>query len=189
MSEDLALKVAALKVVSDYTTQRYNEARKEIGATMHRGDRQMARSPLGEVKLGAVTKTDPKCTALIADESAFTAWVEQHYPERMVYDFDVIGSEQEVKALLFEHAPHLLRKVAKPDPELVKQIRQDSVSIGVPMGPGGEVDVDGVEVKTPEPVVTCKPDPNALAAVVDLFRAGRLSFESLVRPELLGGEA
>ena len=39
----------------------------------------------------------------ITDETAFVAWVQQNYPERMVYDFDVIGSDPEVKAVLYSH--------------------------------------------------------------------------------------
>jgi hypothetical protein len=187
-NEDLALRVASLKVVSEYTARRYNEARAEAAAVMQRGDRLMARSPLEGVKIGAVTKTDPKATARVTDDAAFTAWIHKHYPDRMEFDFVIIGSDQEVISVLFEHAPHLLRKVTKPDPELVKQIRTDSASLGAPIGPAGEADVDGIEVTTPEGVVSCKPDPNALAAVVDLIRAERLSLEDLVRPELPGGE-
>ncbi|WP_116051911.1 hypothetical protein [Amycolatopsis palatopharyngis] len=186
-NDDLALRVAALKVVSDYTTRRYNEARAEAAERMERGDRLMARSPLAGVKVGAVSKSDPKPVARVTDEKAFTDWVRKNYPDRMVYDFDVIGSTQEVVSVLFEHAPHLLRKITKPDPELVREIRADSVGLGAPVGPAGEADVDGLEVTTPDGIVSCKPDPEALAAVVDLIRADKLSLEGLVRAELPGG--
>lgn len=181
------LTVAALKVISDYTLKRYNEARAELAARMQRGDRMIARSPLGDVKVGTVSKTDPKPVARITDESAFTAWVQENYPDRMVYDFDVIGSDQEVKAVLFEHAPHLLRKVTKPDLEFVRGVRQDSLFVGAPVGPGGEAEVPGLAVDQPEGDVRCRPDEDGLAAVLELFRADRLTLESLVRPELPGG--
>jgi hypothetical protein len=183
--DDLTLRVAALKVVSEYTAQCYREARVQIGERMARGDRLMARSPLG--KLGAVSRSDPKPTSRITDQSEFTAWVEKHYPERMVLDFEVIGSTQEIVSVLFEHAPYLLRKISKPDPELVKEIRQDSVKVGAPIGPGGEV-VDGLEVSTPDAVVSCKPDDDALSVVAQLIRSNALTFDELVTPALPGGE-
>jgi len=36
--------------------------------------------------------------------------------------------------------------------------------------------------------VSCRPDPDAFAVVVELVRSERLSFESLVHPTLPGGE-
>lgn len=187
-TEDLALRVAALKVVSDYATRRYNEARAEAAAKMRRGDRLMGRSPLGEVKVGAVSKSDPKATARISDEQALTRWIAEHYPEHVAYDFDIVGSHEEVAAVLFEHAPHLLRKITIVDQDTIKRIKSESAALGAPVGPGGEADIEGIEVTVPEGVVSCKPDPNALAAVIDLFRSNQLSFESLVHPELPGGE-
>lgn len=187
-NDNLVLRVAALKVVSDYAKRRYDAARAEAAAVMRRGDRLMARSPLNELdKLAAVSKTDPKPVARVSDETALLAWVERHYPDKVGWDFDIIGSDQEVKAVLFEHAPHLLRKIRLADPELVKQIRSDSAALGAPIGPGGEADVDGVTVETPEGTVACKPTDDALGVVVDLARAGVLSLEELVRPELPGG--
>jgi hypothetical protein len=189
-NEELALRVAALKVVTEFTLQRYNDARAELGGKMQRGDRLMARSPLdGETKIGAVTKSDPKAVAQISDKAAFEAWVAETYPDRMERDYEIIGSHQEVAAILFESAPHLLRPIVKVDPELVKQIRSDSAKLGCPIGPSGEADVPGVVVSTPEGVVACRPDDNALVAVIDLFRAEKLTLESLTFPELPGGDA
>jgi hypothetical protein len=189
-NDELAVRVAALKVISDLTSECYNEARAELGKRMQRGDRLMARSPLdGAPKIGAVTLSDPKTVAQISDARAFGAWVAENYPDRMERDYEIVGSHQEVAAVLFENAPHLLRPVVKPDPELVKQVRQDSAKLGCPIGPSGEADVPGVVVSTPDGVVACKPDPDALAAVIDLFRADKLTLESLTFPELPGGAA
>lgn len=187
---DLDLMVATLKVVSEVFSQRYDEARGEIAASMNRGDRRVARSPLdGSPKIGTVTFSDPKPVAQINDMPAFLAWVQEHYPERITRDFEIIGSHQEIAAVLFESAPHLLRPVVTVDPELVKQVRTESAKLGVPIGPAGEADIDGVVVDTPAAVVSCRPDENALAAVVDLFRTNRMSLESLTFPQLPGAEA
>lgn len=185
MTEDLALKVAALKVVSDYTKEAYDESRKRIATAMERGDRKMARA--GGVKLGAVSMSDPKPVARITDEQALTSWVLDNYPDAMESGYEVIGSLREIVDVLFEHAPHLLRKVARVDQDWLKAVRLESAKLGAVVGPGGEVDVPGLEVFTPDPVVSCKPSEEALPAVVELFRSRQLSLESL--GELPGGAA
>lgn len=187
-TEDLALRVAALKVVADTARDAYNQARADAAAVMQRGDRLMGRSPLDGAKIGAVTKTDPKPVCRITDESALTDWVVEHYPNHVEFDFDVIGSDQEVKSVLFEHAPHLLRRTRTISPDLLRQLREDSTALGAPVGPGGEADVPGLVVEIPEGTVSCRPDPDAFAVVVELVRSERLSFESLVHPTLPGGE-
>lgn len=184
---DEVLRTAALKVVADYAQSCYNQARAEMAATMEKGDRLTARSPLDGSKLGSVSKTDPKPVALITDEKAFTEWMLANYPDSVAYDFDVIGGDQEVKAVLFEHAPELLRRKTIPSPELVKRIRHDSIQLGTPIGPNGEAEIDGLEVKIPEGDVRCRPEEGALVAVIELFRAGRLSLEELVLPQLPAG--
>lgn len=189
MRDELVLKVAALKVVSDYTKTRYDESRAEVAEMMERGDRKMCRSPLGDVKIAAVSMSDPKAVALISDEAAYTEWVRQTYPDAIESAFHIIGSDAEVVAVLFEYAPHLIRRTEKVDPEFTSAVRRESAALGDPIGPGGEADIPGVKVSTPNPVVSCKPTEDALAAVVDLFRAERMTLESLVRPELPGGAA
>lgn len=187
-TEDLALRVAALKIVADMSRDAYNQARATAAAAMQCGDRLMGRSPLDGAKIGAVTKTDPKPVCRITDQSALTDWVAEHYPNHVEFDFDVIGSDQEVKSVLFEHAPHLLRRTRTIAADLLRQLREDSAAIGAPVGPGGEADIPGLVVETPEGTVSCRPDPEAFSAVAELVRSGRLSFESLVRPSLPGGE-
>lgn len=187
MNDNDILRLAALKVVSDYTKKCYDLARAEAAAQMERGDRRIAR--VDSEKLGAVSKTDPKPVALIGDEAAFTEWLLANYPDSVAYDLDIIGSDQEVKAVLFEHAPQLVRSKKVPSPDLVRRIKNDSAQLGVPIGPSGEAEIPGLTVSQPDGDVRCKPDEGALATVIHLFRAGKLDLESLVLPELTGGES
>jgi hypothetical protein len=183
------LRVAALKVVADYAKDCYETARKGMAGSMEKGDRLTARSPIDGSKIASVSKTEPRKVAVVFDQEAFTKWLLANYPESVGYDFDITGSDQEVKSVLFEHAPHLLRRRVVPSPELVKRIKQDSVQLGVPIGPNGEAEIDGFRVDEPEGDVRVRADEGALVAVVELFRAGRLTLEELVLPQLPAGDA
>lgn len=171
MSDDLALRVATYKVLADFAKAQYDDARAQIAARMERGDRLMAVTPDG-VKLAAVSKKDPKPMALVVDAAALREWIAEHYAERMIDDLDVIGSDVEVKEALFQHAPHLLRQVSKADPDMVRSILTESRKHGMPAGPNGEVEIPGVQVDTPEGVVSCLPTGEAMAAVVDMLQRG-----------------
>lgn len=173
MSDDLAVQVAVFKALKDHATSRYNEVRAELAARMANGDRLMAVTVNG-IKLGAVSKKDPKRVAAVVDEPALRNWVVENYPDRLVEDLDVIGSDEEVKEVLLRHAPGLLRQVSRPGPDLVRQILTDSARIGTPVGPGGEAEVPGVKVDQPEGTVSCLSTEDALPAVVDMLDAGTL---------------
>lgn len=183
-TNDLVLRTAALKAISDYTTKAYNAARAEVAGVLGRGDRKMARSPLDDTKLGAVYVTDPKPQCLVTDEAELTEWMAEHYPAAIESGYEIAGSEAEVVAVLFEHAPHLLRRIRRVDSEQLRELRANSIALGAPIGPGGEADVPGIEVHTPDGVVTCKPDAAAIHAVVALFRAGRLELDGTVLPAI-----
>lgn len=188
-NDDLALRVAALKVVKEFTAGKYEEARAEIAKTMGRGDRLMARSPLDDSKIGAVSMSDPKPTAKVTNESALMAWLAQHYPEHIHNGYEINATTEQVTRVLFEHAPHLLQKVRRIKPDVLSSITKASAALGQPVGPGGEADVPGITVETPDPVVSCKPaDDSALTAVMDLIRAERLGIDGVVRPEIPASE-
>lgn len=181
---DLALKAAALKTISDYTRAKYDEARTELAATMGQGDRVIARSPLDNTKVGAVYVTDPKPVCRITDQAALTDWMVEHYRELTETGYEICGSDSEVIAVLFEHAPHLLRQYRRVKPDDMRELRAAAVTLGQPVGPGSEVDIPGIEVDHPEGVVSCKPDPGALQTVLALHRAGRLQLDGTVLPEI-----
>lgn len=181
---DLAVPVAVLKVLSEHTGQRYDEARADAARTMAQGDRRIVRSPLDGAKLGAVYMTDPTPKLVITDRALLTEWYEQHYPEAMEDGYEVAGSDAEVIDVLFAHAPHLLRTVHRIAGSALSALRKESSALGQVVGPGGELDVPGVEIERSEGTVGCRPDPAALAAVQKLFAAGRLTLDGTLRPAL-----
>lgn len=187
---DPILHVAALRVLADYTRERYNAAKEDQAAQMNRGSRLVARSPLGmQRKIAALSLTDPKPVARITDRAAFTAWVKENYPEAVSSAGRIVGSDKEVAAVLFEHAPHLITWDTKVDPAFEVAVRTGSASLGAPVAPNGETDIPGLVVELPEPQVRCVPEKDALAEVVHLFRVGKLSLDSFTHPELPDGVA
>jgi hypothetical protein len=184
MPDDLFLKTAALKVISEFTADRYNDARAEVAKTLNKGDRKTVRSPLGDVKVGQVWVTDPKPVCSITDRAALTDWLQANYPAMTETGYEVIGSEAEIIAVLFEHAPHLLREVRRINTDQLRELKANCVALGQVVGPGGEADVPGLAVSEPDGVVTCKPDTAGFQAVMDLYRAGRLELDGTLRPEL-----
>lgn len=188
-NEDLVLRVAALKVISEFTTGQYNEARKEIAPTMERGDRLMARSPIDKAKIGAVSMTDPKPTVRVSDLAALTEWLTVNYPAVMKSTYEVCGTDEQVRRVLFEHAPDMLRQVTRIDPEQLKELKANALELGQPVGPGGEMDMPGLVVEVAEGVVTCKPDyATAMPAVRALMAAELLSLDGTVRRSITAEE-
>lgn len=176
---DPVLHVAALRVLADYTRERYNAAKDEQAVQMKRGDRLTARSPLGvKRKIAALSLTDPKPVAQITDRAAFTAWVKEHYPDVVDTTERIVGSDAEVIAVLTKYAPHLVKPESKVDPAFEVAIRTESAALGAPIAPNGETDIPGVTVGVPTPQVRCTVEKDALAEVIHLFRIGRLSLDS-----------
>lgn len=186
---DLALKLAALKVLSDYTTQCYLIARAEAARTMKRGERLVARSPVDDQKIAVIPMSDPKTVATVVDEPALTEWLKEHYPEKVISGYKVTGTQAEVVNVLFEHAPHLIRRTEAIQLEALHEIRRTSAALGQPIGPGAELDIPGIEVTTPDPVVTCRPTEDALAIIKDLHSQGVLELDGTVHIALPEGAA
>lgn len=181
---DPAVPVAVLKVLSEHTGLRYDEARADAAKTMAQGDRRIVRSPLDGAKLGAVYMTDPSPKLVVTDRAALTDWIETSHPNLMEDGYEVSGSEAEVVNVLFAHAPHLLRPIRRISGAALSALRKECAALGQVIGPAGEADVPGIEIETSEGVVGCRPDPAALAAVQKLFAAGRLTLDGTLRPAL-----
>jgi hypothetical protein len=186
--DELMLRVAALKVLSDFTKAEYDGARAEAAKVMTPGDRRQVRSPLDGSKIGPVSMSDPKSMSVVTDEPALTEWMTERYPEHVESGYKIIGSDPEVMSVLFAHAPHLLRRTQRVRRDVLMQLHADAVRLGTPVGPGGEVDMPGVEIQEREPVVSCRPDPEtALLAVMELVH-NRHMFIDGTRAELEVGE-
>jgi hypothetical protein len=186
MADPLARRLAVFKALEVYAKEQYDQVRAEMSARMARGDRLTALTEDEEVKLGVVSKTDPKPRALITNATALRQWIEATYPDHIVEDLDVIGSDEEVKEVLLQHAPALLRQVSKADPDIVRAILAVSAKAGTAVGPGGEADVPGIEIDRAEGVVSCKPTDDALPVVREMLQRGTLDLFDVLP---VGGDA
>lgn len=182
--DELITKTAILKVISEFTKDSYDEHRAKAAGLLGKGDRKIARSPLDGSKLGAVYVTDPKPQCRITDQQALTDWMVENYVELTETGYEVIGSEKELIDVLFEHAPHLLRQIRRVKADDMRELRAAAITLGQPIGPGSETDIPGIEVSTPDGVVTCKPADTAFQSVMDLHRAGRLQLDGTVLPAI-----
>lgn len=187
---DAVLRVAALKVLKDYVTAAYDEAREEMKTRLSKGDRLTARSPLNDEKIGAVWLTDPERVASVADPAALLSWVEMHYPEKVHRPYRVVASEAQIETLLFQERPEWLVREEKVLPAFVAELLKLAAQVGEAVGPGGEMGVPGIAVKVREGVVTCRPDKDkALPLVLELHQSGVLSLDGTVRVEIEGDVA
>jgi len=187
---DAVLRVAALKVLKDYVASAYDEAREELKGHLSRGDRLTARSPLNDEKIGAVWLTDPDRVATVIDPAALLSWVEMHYPEHVHQPYRVAASDEQIRSLLFEQKPEWLIREEKVAPVFVKELLTLAAKTGEPVGPGGEMDVPGIAIKTREGVVSFRADPdNALPLVLELHQAGVLGLDGTIRREIEGDAA
>jgi hypothetical protein len=186
--DDLMLRVAALKVLSEFTRNAYNEARSEATKVLNRGDRRQVYSPVDGSKIGPVSMSDPKDVSVVTDEAALTEWMAQRYPEHVESGYKILGGDREIISVLFAHAPHLLKRTQKVKRDVLMALHADAVKLGQPVGPGGEVDVPGLDVTRSEPVVSCRPDPEtALLAVMEMVHNNKLFIDG-TQPELEAGE-
>jgi hypothetical protein len=187
---DLALKVAALKVLQDYIVDCYTKARAEAAATMKRGERLVARSPLDETqKIATLPMSDPNKVTEIVDEEALVGWYRKHYPDKVMSGYKVIGSQTELVAVLFRHAPHLIKRTEALQLEALHELKRSSAALGQPIGPGKELGIPGVKVTTPDPVLTCRPTEEAFDIIRHLHAEGVLELDGTIHIALPEGAA
>lgn len=155
------LRAAVLKVLAERVLAAKKDAGDEAKDSMRVGDR--LNPELDGVRIASVTKAKGRSTTTVrvTDEAALTAWVAQHYPDKIV------------------------RSV---DRSLRETILYSSKSAGEPCGPGGELDVPGLEVehREGEPTLSVRLTDEAEAAVEAMWAVGGLGLDGTVR-ELSGG--
>lgn len=181
MNPERMQRLVALKVVKDETSRLYADALKEdTGLTP--GSKLMVYSPVDGKKLGAVSMSDPDEKPVITDEKVFAAWVEKTYPDDIEWDFEIVGTHEQVCDVLFNHAPALVKRIAKVTPHFRARVLEESLEHGAPVGPGGELDLPGVAMLKGEPRVSCLAAKEALPSVARLMRE-HLPLELLAGPD------
>lgn len=186
---DRLFQIAALKAMSSSLMQKYDELRAEALAELNPGDQRMILSPLdGKTPIGRVSRSSPKDIPIIVDEEALTAWMVENYRDQTESVYDIVGTLEQVKAVLFEHAPRLLKRRSRVRQDARKQLLSDAAVMKHPVGPGGEADMPGIKfLPNSQDFVACRPDKDALLALFELRRAGRIDLDGALLPALEAG--
>lgn len=188
---DHLLRLAAIGLLRDRAKAAYDTVRAEAEKKMKRSDRLSVWTPDEKVYLGAVSKTNPEKTAGVGDQAAFLDWVKATYPDDVDWDMDIVGPDDEVKAVLYQHAKHLvkLREVVKP--AFRAKVLEASNAAKEPAGPGGELDVPGIIMSAAaSSAVTFRPSAEAAGTLAELIRNGTVKVPDLLDvPDAPDGEA
>lgn len=183
---DPEFRVTALAVIASRAKKTYDSARDDLARRLRRGYQSQAWMPGGgdteDDELGSVTMSAPDWLARVTDERALVDWLLAHeYQTLTVAEHVVTGPEPEVIDVLLAHAPHLVERVTRVEDYALKDLLQGCAKAKVPVGPGGEMDLPGVEVERPQPRITVRPNDNAKKAVADLLDSGRLTLDGYLR--------
>lgn len=177
---NLWLRVAAHKLLRDRAEAAYDAVRAKAAKSMDRADRKSVYTPDKKTYLGAVSLSNPERTAGIGDAAAFLDWVKATYPDEVEFDMEIVGPADEVKAVLYQHAKHLVKLVEKVTPAFRAKVLEASNNAGEPAGPSDELDVPGIvmsEAATSR--VSFRPAKDAGHAITELIRNGTVQLPDL----------
>jgi hypothetical protein len=179
--DQIALGMLALKHAMD----RIMPAQQELRATANGLLKKKECIPVevdGET-VGVITKSSPKRKARVVDQVKFLAWVEENYPESQ-RPVPYIEDMPAVIAVLEQFADHLVHFRREVVPSFTSSVLSMSEEVGVPVGPGGEADVPGIVVDTPDGNTSAIPDKQNAYLLEQLFTSGQVSLDGVVRREI-----
>jgi hypothetical protein len=151
-------------------------ARAAIEHLYAEGTRTTILSPLDGTKLGTVYRTDPDPTWKVTDRDALCKALEAD-PDNVEY-VDIAGTNEQVIAVLAEHAPERLARI--------ERVKASAVNAAVAAAARGEEPLPGIERVKARGSLVVRPDRNAGQAVERLVQAGVITWDG--RP-LCSGQA
>jgi hypothetical protein len=178
---DPEFRIGALKWLSDHTAKRYQAARSELARTVKRGAHLPGCSPLDDRQLAMVYMSDPDWWTVITDQAELTDWYAQHYPDHTEQTQEITGPADEVLAVVQAYAPHLVSTTTRICDWALQELRTVSAANRTPTGPGGEMDVPGVEVVQPNPTLTVRLARDADDVMADLLARNLLTVDGQMR--------
>lgn len=165
-STDPRVRAAVAALIKGAIADSYDGIRREAAETMMDGDTigVALPGPDGEpVRVGTVNRPKPAATATVTDEAAAIAWVREHMPTELT---------------------ETIR------PQALRRMLSEVAEYGGVLVRGEVVPVDWAE-PSQRPAAARVNRPRdaearaaAWAAVGEAWRSGRLSFESVLRPEI-----
>lgn len=133
------------------------------------GERKTIRSPLDDAKLGIVLRTSPDPKWTVTDHKALTAHLEAD-PDNVEHVDDIAASEEQVIAVLREHAPQLLGRV--------ERVKADAVKAALAQAEAHpETPVPGIELVRPRGTLSIRPDKAAGEVIARMVEARVISWD------------
>ena len=148
---NLAIRAAVLKILSDRVNTELKEVKEEIQDIL--GPEGRKNPTFDGVKLASVFVSKHGRFS-VNNKKLFTDWVAENYPTEV-------------------------HEVLEVRPAFLRMIKEASETAGVPIMPDGTMDIPGVEIG--EPYTTVRKDPNADAAVESFWNAGRLGLDGRLK--------
>lgn len=179
--EDTALGMVALKYAMDRVKPAQDELRRQARELLGKKERVPATVD-GEV-VGTIGKSSPKKSARVTNEMALREWISEQYPE-LVIPRSFIEDQAAAIEVLEEHAPHLVHTRLEVAESVVNEMLRNSEHTGTPTGPGGEADVPGITVDTPDGNVTVLMEKGNEYLVEQMLTSGQVSLDGTVRREI-----
>lgn len=182
-SKTEAGRLAILSGIADIAKAAVTDQRALAGQVMEPGDAHALRHPVTGAKLARVRMSDPKPAAVVVDRKAVEEWIRANDPAKVQVRQQIApGRDAEVLAVLAKHAPGLVDLVSSVPDYAVEEIVKLSTKAGQPIGPGGELDIPGIEMRTPTGSVSVgeKAD-DWLDQLRGLVMAGRVGIDGSVR--------
>lgn len=128
-------------------------------------------SPVDGTVLGKITRTDPSKTAVVVDEHALMAHLQDTDPESLEETVQITATDEQLVDLLTVHAPHLL----SPTVRIRDYARRDALARALKGTP-----VPGVKVDKPLGTVNVYPNADEALAIEAVFKAGRVQLDGVV---------
>ena len=157
----------ALKALEKSVKARRDAVGAVVGQSYVAGHRETFRSPISDRKFGLVHRTDPDPVWVVTDGEALTRHLRED-PANLEEIIEIEATNEELVALLHEHAPHLLTYVTR--------VTQQAMADALAAARGG-AKIPGIEKLKPDGVLTVLPDKNAPAVLAELIDAKLLTWD------------
>lgn len=161
---DLAYRIVLLKTLADLVNQEFRDAKSLAAEQFAKGASIPARTD-NDVKLGRVTKSDPKPVAEIVDRDELDAYIRDQHPDKLERSV-VLGDVAEILPVLIDAGRADLFTEVEDIPDwLVGQMKAAAVT-GRP--------IPGIALRRPEGVVSARTERAAEQTVRQLLSGARV---------------
>ena len=161
---DLAYRIVLLKTLNDLVTREFREAKALAAEQYPKGASIPARTDT-DLKLGRVTKSDPKPSATVVDEDAFEAWIRAEHPEKLEHRVQLTDLGEVLALLIAQDRKDLIAESF----EVPDWLRTNALAQAIK-----GTQVPGVVVARPDGVVSATREYAAVVLVQQLLAGARV---------------